>query len=214
MGRKKSPTSQMNVAEKQETRLAQRLNELIVDSNALKDYLDISLQAINQYRIGTSRPSLENLCKIADYYGVTTDYLLGRTTTKTINEDIATTVKTTALSESAILSLREAQQDFRKSVFDVPELSRLLVSGTFWEMVNRLAVYRSECNAVVHRPKAFIRAKETGDVDKMERAHSDYKYAATDKQLALFEAQKLLFKIADSIETEVNDNAIDPAKAD
>ena len=85
MGRKKTPTSTMNVAEKQNTDLAKRLDGLITDANALKNYLGISAQAINQYRLGISRPSLENLCKIADYYHVTTDYLLGRTDVKTIS---------------------------------------------------------------------------------------------------------------------------------
>lgn len=111
MGRKTIPASSMNVAEKQNTTLAKRLDELITDTNALKTYLDISAQAINQYRLGISRPSLENLCKIADYYGVTTDYLLGRTTTKTVNEDIATTSKTTGLSEAAVTKLNEANQN-------------------------------------------------------------------------------------------------------
>ena len=86
MGRKKTPTSTMNVAEKQNTDLAKRLDSLITDVNALKNYLGISAQAINQYRLGISRPSLENLCKIADYYHVTTDYLLGRTTSRSIKD--------------------------------------------------------------------------------------------------------------------------------
>ena len=73
MGRKSSATSGMNVAEKQATPLAQRLNELITDSNGLKDFLGCSIQAVNQYKLGISRPSLENLCKIADFYGVSTD---------------------------------------------------------------------------------------------------------------------------------------------
>ena len=75
MGRKRSDTSKMNVAEKQETPLAKRLSELITDGNELKDFLGVSAQAINQYKLGLSRPSLENLCKIASYYGVSADYL-------------------------------------------------------------------------------------------------------------------------------------------
>lgn len=172
----------------------------------------LSVERLKQWEYGNNPISLEWLPAIFDVLDIDAGYLFGQYSEK--NLYVSQAVKETGLSESAILSLREAQQDFRKSVFDVPELSRLLVSGTFWEMVNRLAVYRSECNAVVHRPKAFIRAKGFGDVDKMERARSDYKFAVTDKQLALFEAQKLLFKIADSIEAEVNDNAINPAKAD
>lgn len=45
MGRKKTPTSTMNVAEKQNTDLAKRLDGLITDVNALKNYLGISAQS-------------------------------------------------------------------------------------------------------------------------------------------------------------------------
>lgn len=214
MGRKKSIASQMNVVEKQETALARTLDNLIVDSNDLKQYLGVSSQAINQYRLGISRPSLENLCKIADYYGVTTDYLLGRSEIKTAKEDVIVAAKTTGLTESAILSLQEAQKDFRKSFFSLPELNRLLRSDTFWEMILRFAIYRIECNSTVHRPKAIISAKESGDFDTVKRAGSDYKFAVEDKQLALFEAQKLLFEIAGNIDMEVSKNAVDPGKTD
>lgn len=96
MGRKPTPTSRMNVAEKQDTVLAKRLDELITDVSALKVYLGISAQAINQYRLGISRPSLENLCKIADYYHVTTDYLLGRTSMKRASQIFREALKKTA----------------------------------------------------------------------------------------------------------------------
>lgn len=209
MGRAKNPTSLMNVAEQQNTVLAKRLSGLITDVSELKDYLGVSPQAINQYRLGVSRPSLENLCKIADFYKVSTDYLLGRTETKTTEEDIAVAVKTTGLSEQAVNSLGAFQKDVAKSMFDIPELNRLLVSAEFWKMVNRLAVYRHECNVVNNRPKIYAAAKEQNDYERMERARADYKFAATDKELALFEAQKFLFKIAGNIENEVNCNAVD-----
>ena len=108
MARKKSPATEMNVAEKQELPLAQRLNGLITDVNKLKEALCVSAQAINQYKMGTSRPSLENLCKIADFYGVTTDYLLGRTGTKSINPTVQAAAQYTGLSEATINSLRDA----------------------------------------------------------------------------------------------------------
>lgn len=110
MGRKRSANSEMNVAEKLSTPLAERLNELITDGEALKNYLNVSIQAINQYKLGISRPSLENLCKIADFYGVTTDYLLGRTEIKTTNKDMAAAVKTTGLCEEAVRCLADFLQ--------------------------------------------------------------------------------------------------------
>ena len=42
------------------------------------DYFDITLRAWQTYEQGISEPKNELLCKIADLFNVTTDYLLGR----------------------------------------------------------------------------------------------------------------------------------------
>lgn len=102
MPRKKAPVSDMDVAGKQATPLAQRLSSLITDPNALKDYLGCSIQAVNQYKLGISRPTLNNLCKIADFYGVSTDFLLGRVPYKTMDIEKQGICEYTGLSENAV----------------------------------------------------------------------------------------------------------------
>ena len=81
MGRKPNPASGLGPDAKQQTVIARRLDMLIADAdiNELKGYIGVTPQALNQYRLGQARPSLENLCKIATFFGVTTDYLLGLT---------------------------------------------------------------------------------------------------------------------------------------
>lgn len=111
MGRKKNPTSEIDVGGKMKTPLAQNLDNLITDANALKDHLGCSIQAINQYRLGVSRPSLENLCKIAKFYGVTTDYLLGLSDIPTNKPDINAACLTTGLSQRAVNFLYSLSHD-------------------------------------------------------------------------------------------------------
>lgn len=41
--------------------------------------LKVSVGTISNYELGRHYPDPATLCKIADYFGVTTDYLLGRT---------------------------------------------------------------------------------------------------------------------------------------
>lgn len=45
----------------------------------LADYLNVSIGTISNYEQGIHNPDLDTLCKIADYYEISTDYLLGRT---------------------------------------------------------------------------------------------------------------------------------------
>lgn len=56
-----------------ELRLSKKLNQ-----TALATLLGISLTAYQKYEHGTAEPNFDNLSKLADFYNVTTDYLLGR----------------------------------------------------------------------------------------------------------------------------------------
>ena len=107
MPRKTSDTSpsKLDVQAKQAFPLTERLNKLITDTTALRKHLGCTSQTISQYKTGTARPSLENLCKIADYYGVSTDYLLGRSDIPNTDENIQAVHKLVGLSAEAIKHL-------------------------------------------------------------------------------------------------------------
>lgn len=51
-----------------------------IGQKELADHLRLSVGTISNYENNVHSPDLETLCKIADYFGVTTDYILGRTT--------------------------------------------------------------------------------------------------------------------------------------
>ena len=44
----------------------------------MADYLQMAQPSYIRYENGSAEPSLENLVKIADYFDVSVDYLLGR----------------------------------------------------------------------------------------------------------------------------------------
>ena len=41
-------------------------------------YLQVAVSTMSNYETGVHQPDFDTLCKLADYYGVSTDYLLGR----------------------------------------------------------------------------------------------------------------------------------------
>ena len=51
----------------------------------LAENLKVTKQAVSLYCLGYSSPDFKTLCKIADFFNVTTDYLLGRSKCKTTN---------------------------------------------------------------------------------------------------------------------------------
>lgn len=106
MGRKRNSNMGENIEKSGENTLSSRLSELISDAGELANYLGCSTAAVNQYRLGTSRPSLENIRKIALFYHTSTDYLLGLPWgAKDINSDIRNAMEYTGLSEKALEKL-------------------------------------------------------------------------------------------------------------
>ena len=66
--------------------LAERLRlcriEKGLTQNQVAIYCDITEKAYQNYELNTRQPKIENLIKIADLYGVSLDYLVGRTDKK------------------------------------------------------------------------------------------------------------------------------------
>ena len=61
--------------------LGARLQEIRNKNNTLQkdiaEYLNITVSTYQRYEYGTRNPSLEILIKLAKYFNVSTDYLLG-----------------------------------------------------------------------------------------------------------------------------------------
>ena len=88
---------------------AQRLRKLMERKDITQEELakkaGCSRQAVSQYMDGSSVPNVDKLLGIADYFGVSIDYLLGREKKPTENEIINLICDYTGLSEEAILFL-------------------------------------------------------------------------------------------------------------
>lgn len=44
----------------------------------IAEILNVTQQTYAKYELGINEPTIATFCKLADYYGVTVDYLLGR----------------------------------------------------------------------------------------------------------------------------------------
>ena len=66
------------------------------------DALGISRASLEYYEKGKRKPDIEILANFADYYGVSADYLLGRTTAKTTDKDVQFICEYSGLNETAL----------------------------------------------------------------------------------------------------------------
>lgn len=86
-------------------RLSERLYRSYKNLNVIAEEMGITRQSLAQYRDGNNIPDALTLAKIADYFDVSADYLLGRTDVKSANVDLKAVCEYTGLSEKAINQL-------------------------------------------------------------------------------------------------------------
>lgn len=69
--------------------LNQRLKELRLEKHATQknvaDAVGVATRNMQHFEYGTARPKLDTVIKLADFFNVSTDYLLGRTDNPAIN---------------------------------------------------------------------------------------------------------------------------------
>lgn len=87
------------------TRINSEMFEQDITQEDLCDYLEISQGALSNYRHGLRFPDGNVLEKMADKFGTTTDYLLGRTNLKSVNKDYQKVHEITGLTDNAIKTL-------------------------------------------------------------------------------------------------------------
>ena len=89
--------------------IAVRLRELSegMTHQEIADGVGISRQTVGQFLLGNTQPDIETLGKLADYFQVSTDYLLCRTEIKNPNEIDINISEQTGLSDESISRLKE-----------------------------------------------------------------------------------------------------------
>ena len=83
----------------------------------LADYLGVKRQTIGYWKDGKTSPDVDSINKMADYYKVSTDYLLGRSEIESPDIDIPEIHNKIGLSENAIKLLEEVYKDFDRNSF-------------------------------------------------------------------------------------------------
>lgn len=104
--------------------------------NDLADYLNKTRQAISYYCDGSSSPDWETIVKIADYFGVSTDYLLGRTSDPHISPAATDDLH---LSADSIKQMKY----FTCNEQHAAELSSLMEDRLFWSIIREIIAYKN-----------------------------------------------------------------------
>ena len=152
---------------------SRRLRSLIEEKNISKqklaDEIGVSRQAISQYCDGSTVPNADKLLKIAEYFNVSLDYLVGKTEAKTDNKDVKFICDYTGLNEKAIEILNKIHVIYKLDflsfliinsdiVFDVEDYKTSLDSNEKYLTIN--------IEKLTSNIKNFIDSNKTKPIDE------------------------------------------------
>jgi len=128
--------------------LREELLKTSEDVKGLSEFLQISPQAVNQFKQGQNFPKTENLVKIAQYFNCSLDYLIGLSDVRSPDADVQAVCDYTGLSEKAVSHLHcTADEVKEKREQDLPE-----TPNEIWlQTVSRLLEERMDLFADIGR---------------------------------------------------------------
>lgn len=149
------------------------------------DDIGISRASLEYYEKGQRLPDIEILAKIADYYNVSADYLLGRSEAKVLNADIQSIAERTGLSDTALERLSGSfsqkyndmlndetmqevikevdgfEENIRSVIRDYSEAANRIIEAYLLDMAVLLAALKKDSSIISSNP-AFILESNRG----------------------------------------------------
>lgn len=109
----------------------------------------LTRQSVSNYESGTRIPGSIDLAKICDACGCTSDWLLGRSDTKSPSKDIQSACHTTGLNEKAVTVLSGLKKNIVASCGEevfiekgyVEVLSEIIEAKDFQKFIHTLTIY-------------------------------------------------------------------------
>ena len=104
------------------TAISSLLKERKITPGELAGHLGVTRQTVSNYCLGQTTPSFQLLCEIADFFNVSTDYLLGRTNVQSPSVEIQAIAAATGLTEQTIETLQflftRGERTMRQDLFN------------------------------------------------------------------------------------------------
>lgn len=111
-----------------DNRLMKLREELGRTKKEVAEALGMPYTTYSNYESNLREPNSEVLIKIADFYNVSIDYLLGLTDIKSIDEDLKVTCKYTGLSEKAAMFIHHLNKKDVNNQYEAINLENMLNS--------------------------------------------------------------------------------------
>jgi len=195
MGRTKKITNVKKYYDPFPKRLRELLDRPGETQGKLADFINVNRQSIGQWKDGTTSPDINALDKIAEYYNVSADYLLGRSDVASPNVTIQAIHEKTGLSDKAIEELMRSKsaheiisKDERYPSFVIMDnlnlLSKLICMPEFYNIMSSIDELKRDIHEI-----ALPESKTKTTPAELKKAMNVYDYNQKPLETKLIEAK-------------------------
>ena len=144
------------------SRLRILMSESSVTQQTLAECIGVSRQSVSCYCDGSTYPDWETIVNIADYFQVSTDWLLGRSEVRSIDLNIKKVCEYTGLSENAVFILNDC-----KDLDILGPIEYIINDPAFMDLMNDLTITKEEWEEYI-KDKQEISDEERHKIENMK----------------------------------------------
>lgn len=171
-------------------RLLKAREDKHITQQELADKLYITRQCLSRYENAEREIKISTLLDIAGILGVSTDYLLGRTETKTTDELVQAAVDDLGITEKSVENLKAIkEQETRRKTFNI-----ICESNEFWMIVAFLSLYFDSC-------KGLTPSRNESEIDEAITIIS----SQMEKEISELRATKYFFALVQLFEKKADE---------
>ena len=162
--------------------IEKRKKETGQNLRAVAKDLDVSLGVLSDWQNGNKTPRGDSIAKLAKYFGVSADYLLGLTEAQTVDTDLRAVADYTGLTENAILALKDSEMFECYDRSQKKILSDMLSDEScLHQIVNSVYLYLKATEEQVHEAEELLKGEAELDLRDAD---------SSDMELCLFKASR------------------------
>ena len=164
--------------------IEKRKKETGQNLRAVAKDLDVSLGVLSDWQNGNKTPRGDSIAKLAKYFGVSADYLLGLTEAQTVDTDLRAVADYTGLTENAILALKDSEMFECYDRSQKKILSDMLSDEScLHQIVNSIYLYLKATEEQVHEAEELLEGEAELDLRGAD---------SSDMELCLFRASRAI----------------------
>lgn len=182
-----------NISHEELNPFALRLKELIGAYSCIQEdiakYVGVTRQGVGNWVNGTAVPDILTASRVADFFDVSLDYLIGKTSISSVDPELKAVCEYTGLDDNAVKLLSQMNEEGKNGIVEKTLILDCLSYFVIWGMKDFISSIINNYKELQKKEREKKQLKS--DTENLQSAISEKNFESTQKYL------KILDRISD-----------------